>query len=222
VILSDNVPPGDTEPPDAAAPHHPVPTSELLIRVVASHKDSKMSVGELIDGMGGRAFSIILLLLTLPIAIPGPPGLPTFFSVPLLLVTAQLWLGRPAPWLPNLIRKRRFARDGLLSVLKKIRPRLAQLESICRPRLLRMTDRHGERWVGVFYFLCAIVLCNPIPIPFSHIPLAVAMTAFALGFVERDGYIIIGASIAALVGVAINISMTGGVLVLGLKLLHLA
>jgi hypothetical protein len=170
--------PSDTQSPDAAAPLHPLPTSELLIRVVAGHPDARMSVGELIDGMGGRAFSIILLLLTLPLAVPGPPGLPTAFSIP---------LGRPAPWLPNLIRKRRFARDGLLSILTKIRPRLALLESVCRPRLLRMTDRRGERWVGVFYFLCAIVLCNPIPIPFSHIPLAVAMTAYALGFVERDG-----------------------------------
>ena len=214
--------PNDKQSPDAAAPSDPLPTSELLIRVVASHPDPKMSVGELIDGMGGRAFSIILLLLTLPLAVPGPPGLPTAFSIPLLLVTAQLWMGRPAPWLPNLIRKRRFARDGLLAILRKIRPRLALLESICRPRLLRMTDRHGERWVGVFYFLCAIVLCNPIPIPFSHIPLAVAMTAYALGFVERDGYLIIGASIGALIGIVINISMTGGALVLGLKLLHLA
>lgn len=214
--------PSDSQSPDAAAPLDPIPTSELLIRVVGGHPDAKMSVGELIDGMGGRAFSIILLLLTLPLAVPGPPGLPTVFSIPLLLVTTQLWIGRPAPWLPNFIRKRRFARDGLLAILQKIRPRLARLESICRPRLLRMTDRHGERWVGVFYFLCAIVLCNPIPIPFSHIPLAVAMTAFALGFVERDGFLIIGASIGALVGVAINLSMTGGALVLGLKLLHLA
>ena len=108
--------PNDKQSPDAAAPSDPLPTSELLIRVVASHPDPKMSVGELIDGMGGRAFSIILLLLTLPLAVPGPPGLPTAFSIPLLLVTAQLWMGRPAPWLPNLIRKRRFARDGLLAM----------------------------------------------------------------------------------------------------------
>jgi hypothetical protein len=212
----------DSEPPDAAAPTQPIPTSELLIRVVGSHPDRKMSVGELIDGMGGRAFSIILLLLTLPLAVPGPPGLPTVFSVPLLLVTAQLWLGRPAPWLPGFARRHRFDRDGLLAILRKIRPRLAMLESVCRPRLLRMTDRHGERWVGVFYFLCAIVLCNPIPIPFSHIPLAIAMTAFALGFVERDGYILIGSAVGALAGIAINLSMTGGALLLGLKLLHLA
>lgn len=212
----------DSESPDAAAPAQPLPTSELLIRVVESYPHARMTIGDLIDGMGGRAFSIILLLLTLPVGVPGPPGLPTVFGIPLLLVATQLWLGRPAPWLPQIIRKRGFARDGLLSILHKIHPYLARLESICRPRLLRMTDRHGERWVGVFYFLCAIVLCNPIPIPFSHLPLGIAMTAFALGFVERDGYILIGAALGAIAGAAINISMTGGAFVLGLKLLNLA
>jgi len=211
-----------SQSPDAGAPPQPLPTSELLIRIVENYPKTKMSVGELIDGMGGRAFSIILLLLTLPIAVPGPPGLPTAFCIPLIIVTAQLCLGRPAPWLPNFVRKRTFTRDGLLVILRKIRPHLARLEGVCRPRLLRMTDRYGERWVGVFYFLCVVVLCNPIPIPFSHIPLAIALTALALGFVERDGFIIIGGAIGSLVGIAINISLTGSALLLGLKLLHLA
>jgi hypothetical protein len=213
--------PFDTKPPDAAAPPHPVPTSELLIRIVGTWPDDHMSVGELIDGIGGRAFSIIMLLLTVPIAIPGPPGLPTAFCIPLLLVTAQLCLGRPGPWLPNFIRKRRFSRDALLKTLKRIRPALAKLESVCRPRLLRMTDRTGERWVGAFYLICGIVLFNPIPIPFSHNPLAIALSIVALGFVERDGYVIIAGAIGAIAGIAINISLTGGALLLGLKLLHL-
>ncbi len=213
--------PFDTQPPDTAAPQHAVPTSELLIRIVSAWPDERMSVGELIDGIGGRAFSIIMLLLTIPIAIPGPPGLPTAFCIPLILVTAQLCLGRVGPWLPNFIRKRRFARDALLKTLKRIRPAMAKLESVCRPRLLKMTDRKGERWLGVFYLVCSIVLFNPIPIPFSHNPLAIALSTVALGFVERDGYVIIAGAVGALAGIAINISLTGGALLLGLKLLHL-
>jgi hypothetical protein len=213
--------PLDTEPPDAAAPPTPIPTSELLIRIVGSWPTAEMTVGELIDGIGGRAFSIIMLLLTVPIAIPGPPGLPTAFCIPLIIITVQLCLGRASPWLPGFIRKRRFARDALLKTLKRIRPALAKLEGVCRPRLLRMTDRTGERWLGIYYLICCIVLLNPIPIPFSHNPLATALSIVALGFVERDGYVIIGGAIAAIGGIAINISLTGGALLLGLKLLHL-
>jgi hypothetical protein len=198
-----------------------LPTSELLIRLVDCSTHDEMTVGELIDGLGGRAFSIILLLLTLPIAVPGPPGLPVIFAVPLLILTAQLWLGRPAPWLPGFVRRRRFSRSALLVVLRKVRPTLARLESICRPRLTALSDGLGQRWIGAFFFLCALVLTNPVPIPFSHLPLALALAVLSLGFVERDGVIMIGAMLAALAGVAINISLTGGVLVLGIKFLHL-
>lgn len=208
--------PGETE----ADQPPPLPTSELLIHLVRDSDREEMTVGTLIDGLGGRAFSIILLLLTLPIAVPGPPGLPMVFGVPLLILTAQLWLGRPAPWLPGFVRRRRFSRAALLTVLHKVRPRLAWLEGICRPRLTQMTGRIGQRWIGVFFFLCAIVLTNPVPIPFSHLPLALALMILSLGFVERDGVIIIVGAAGALAGIAINLSLTGGILVLGLKFLH--
>jgi hypothetical protein len=210
----------DIKPPDAAAPPTPIPTSELLIRIVADWPSAEMTVGELVDGIGGRAFSILMLVLTVPIAIPGPPGIPTAFCIPLLIVVVQLCLGRAAPWLPGIIRRRRFARDALLKTLRRVRPALAKLESVCRPRLLRMTDRRGERWLGIYYLFCCIILSNPIPIPFSHNPLAIALSIVALGFVERDGYVIIGGAIAAIGGIVINISLTGGALLLGLKLLH--
>jgi hypothetical protein len=215
----------DTELPPSLGPSEveqpPLPTSELLIHLVADGAEDAMTIGELIDGLGGRAFSIILLLLTLPIAVPGPPGLPVIFAVPLLILTAQLWLGRAAPWLPGFVRRRRFSRSALLIVLRKVRPTLARLENICRPRLTSLSDGVGQRWIGAFFFLCALVLTNPVPIPFSHLPLALALAVLSLGFVERDGVIMIGAMLAALAGVAINISLTGGALVLGIKFLHL-
>jgi hypothetical protein len=214
----------DTElPPDLAAPEHehPLPTSELLIHLVGQGAKDEMTVGELIDGLGGRAFSIILLLLTLPIAVPGPPGLPLVFGIPLLILTAQLWLGRPAPWLPGFVRRRRFSRGALLMVLRKVRPTLARLEAICRPRLARLSGEVGQRWIGAFFFVCSIVLTNPVPIPFSHLPLAIALMILSLGFVERDGVVMIAGAIGAIAGIAINLSLTGGVLVLGFKALHL-
>ena len=199
----------------------PLTTSELLIHLVDCGAHDGMTIGELIDGLGGRAFSIIFLLLTLPIAVPGPPGLPVAFAIPLLILSAQLSLGRPTPWLPGLVRRRKFSRKALLAVLYKVKPMLTRLEGVCRPRLTRLTDARGQRWIGAFLFLCALVMTNPVPIPFSHLPLAFGMALLSLGFVERDGGIIIVSALVAIAGIAINISLTGGVLVLGIKLLHL-
>jgi hypothetical protein len=62
---------------------------------------------------------------------------------------------------------------------------------------------------------------NPIPIPFSHLPLAVALVVLSLGYVERDGWVVIAGTVGALIGIAINVSVMGGILMLGAKLLHL-
>lgn len=196
------------------------PTSELLIRIVEGCPEGEVSVGNLIDGLGDRAFGIILLILSLPVAIPGPPGLPVIFGTPMLVFAAQLWLGHARPWLPSFVRQRKFPRATLLSLLRRVRPALAWLERVCRPRLLGMTDRLGERWLGAFIFICAIVLINPVPIPFTHLPLGFALAILSLGYVERDGFVILGGALAALVGMVINLSLTGGLLLVGFRFLQ--
>lgn len=201
--------------------HSPAPpTSELLIRIVEGCPEGEVSVGNLIDGLGDRAFGIILLILSIPVAIPGPPGLPVVFGTPMLVFAAQLWLGHARPWLPRFVRRRTFPRASLLSLLRRVRPTLAALENVCRPRWLALTDRRGERWLGAYIFFCAIVLINPVPIPFSHLPLGFALAILSLGYVERDGYVILGGVIAALIGMVLNLSLTGGLLVLGFRFLQ--
>jgi hypothetical protein len=122
--------------------------------------------------------------------------------------------------LPEIIKRRRFSRSALLKMLLRARPKLAKLESVCRPRLEKLSDRRGERWIGAFFFLCTLFLVNPIPVPFSHLPLAFALVILALGFVERDGVVIIVGTIASLIGVVINISLVGSAVMLGAKLFH--
>ena len=196
------------------------PTSRLLIRIVERCPEGQVSVGDLIDGLGDRAFGIILLILSIPVAIPGPPGLPIIFGTPMLVFAAQLWLGHHRPWLPGFVRRREFSKLSLLSVLRRVRPALAILEKVCRPRLLGLTEPLGERWLGAFIVVSCIVLINPVPIPFSHLPLAWALAVLFLGYVERDGWVILGAILAALVGMAINLSLTGSLLLLGFEFLR--
>jgi hypothetical protein len=209
------------EPEPKPKPDGELPTSDLLVQIVERHAGDEVAIGDLIDALGERAFGMILVILTLPAAVPGPPGLPTIFAVPILSVAAQLVLGRKRPWLPGFVRRRKVSHQLLLSIVRRVRPALKRLEDICRPRLMPLTGARGERFLGGFIFLCALVLLNPIPIPFSHIPLAVALVVVSLGYVERDGYIVIAGGIGALFGIIFNISLMGGVLVLAKKFLDL-
>ncbi len=208
--------------------HHPIPeagdppdlpTSDLLIQIVENCPPGDISIGHLIDGLGDRAFGLILLILAIPTAIPGPPGLPVVFGAPMLVFTAQLWLGYHHPWLPDFIRRRHFSRDALLPLVRRVRPVLARLERICRPRVLGLTEGTGERLVGAFFFVCALVLMNPVPIPFSHLPLGIALAILSLGYIERDGIVVIAGLLASVAGIAINLSLTGSAIVLGLRLI---
>jgi hypothetical protein len=201
-------------------PPQELPTSALLIRIVEACTRDEISVGDLIDGLGDRAFAIILLMLSLPIAIPGPPGLPAIFGAPMLIFTAQLCLGYHRPWLPGFVRRRRFSRSALLSLLRRVRPVLTRLEQVCRPRLLALTAGLGERLVGGFFFLSAAVLMNPVPIPFSHLPLGIALAILALGYVERDGIVVIAGLVGGIVGIVVNVSLTGSLFFLGMRFLH--
>ncbi len=208
---------------DAEEPSRPsevVPTSELLIDAVRHATHDRMSVGDLIDSLGDRAFSIFFLLLVLPTAIPGPPGIPFVFGIPLLFVTAQLWLGEARPRLPGFIRRRQFSRVAVLNMLSRARPSLARLESVCRPRLAQLSGRRGERWVAAFFFFCTLFLVNPIPVPFCHLPLAFALVILALGLVERDGAVILAGIAASLAGIVINVSLIGSAVLLGAKVFH--
>ena len=208
--------------PIGAAPSPPpaLPTSELLIRIVENCPEGDVSVGDLIDGLGDRAFGVILLILSLPVAIPGPPGLPIVFGTPLLIFAAQLWLGHAHPWLPRFVRRRTFPRMSLLSLLRRCRPILARMEKICRPRILAITTPTGERWLGAFIALSAAVLINPVPIPFSHLPIAIAIVIMSLGYIERDGIVILTGAVAAVAGIAFNLSLTGGLLLMGFEFLR--
>ncbi len=210
----------DAKDAEPETPDDALPTSELLIQTVEHGRADNMSVGDLIDGLGDRAFAIIFLLLVLPTAIPGPPGLPVVFGIPLMFVTAQLWFGRPKPWLPEIIKRRRFSRPALLAMLRGAQPKLARLEAVCRPRLHRLSGPRGERWIGAFFCFCTLFLVNPIPVPFSHLPLAIALVILALGLVERDGIVIIAGLIASVAGIVINVSLVGSALVLGTRLFH--
>ena len=63
------------------------------IEIVGSSGD----VDEAIEALGDRAYGLAMLMLALPMAVPisSIPGISTVFGIPLILIAAQLMLGRP-------------------------------------------------------------------------------------------------------------------------------
>jgi hypothetical protein len=198
--------------PDPAGSLEIAPTDECenasrrrfseVLEDLASRPSASISVADVLNAFGDKAFGALMLVFAAPNILPLPPGTSAVLGAPLLFVTAQLMMGRPSLWMPKVICERSIARDSFSTLTSKLTPLLRRSERYLKPRLTTLLNPASERVVGAVCLLLATILF--LPIPFGNIPPALAISAFALGILERDG-------LAALFGWA---TAAGSVLIL--------
>ena len=62
----------------------------------------RIFLSDVLDALGERALTTLMLVFALPNALPAPPGTSAVLGLPLLCLSAQLTTGRP-PWLPAIV-----------------------------------------------------------------------------------------------------------------------
>ena len=86
-----------------------------------------------------------------------------------------------------------MTREDYSGLVRRVSPLLARAEKLLVPRLLFITGDRGEKVIGAFCLLLAIILA--LPIPFANMLPAIAISMMALGVLERDGIWVIGGAI---------------------------
>ena len=183
-------------------PETPLPLSAVLTEI-ASNSEARISVDELMQRFGGRAFGALLFVFGLACLLPWPPGGTTIFGLPLVLLAPQLIIGASVPWLPAAIKRRTISTADLAKGLPRVIPWLQKAEAISRPRLVVLFGPLGERLIGLACLVLALVLI--LPIPGGNIPPALAVSTLSFALIQRDGLI-------ALLGYAM-VAASGAVLV---------
>ena len=173
---------------------------EALRRVVHTASGERVTLGDVVHGFGHRGFGLLMLLLGLPMALPvsAIPGISTLFGVPLIVIAAQLALGWPEPRLPRVLAERGVPRASLARMLVRAEPWLLKAERMTRPRLPWLTGWLAERTVGAICVVLAAVMA--LPIVGGNQPPGIAISLFAVGLLERDGWFVLfglGATVAA-------------------------
>ena len=181
-----------------------LPLSAILLEI-CDDPDPTVTVGEIVHRFGRRAFGALLFFFSAPNWLPLPPGSSTFLALPLVLLTPQVALGVQGPWLPRFIDDREMKRAELAKGIRKLIPTLRRIETVSRPRLLWMFGPVGDRLIGLTCFLLSLVLL--LPIPLGNMAPGVAIAAFGLAMVQRDG-------VLALIGYAVT-AISAGLLVIG-------
>lgn len=167
--------------------------------------DDTVRFGDLIERLDQRAFGILLVLLALPCAIPGPPAVTSFLGVPLFLVALQMIAQRSVPWLPRRLRDYELRQSVVNQFIARARKWVERLESISKPRLEILTSGHAERLLG--FLIAILALCIMIPLPLSNLPPGVAIVIMGFALIERDGVLLSIGLVASVIALIIMIGV---------------
>lgn len=184
--------------------------SELLVAAIERHSTECISLPKLALALRDRSWGGILLVFASINLLPLPPGTTTLTGVPLILITAQMALGRATPWFPKRLSQRSFTKTELRTLLAKLLPWERRIERILRPRLPRLTGHGAMRAMGCTSLLLSIILWLPIPLG-NHLP-ALSMTLFAVALIYRDGVVAILGGAASLLSLLVVFALGAGLL----------
>ncbi len=163
-----------------------------------------LSLKDALHHMDGRVYGILFLLLALPntLPIPSPPGLSGLTGVPIMLLGAQIALGRTTPWLPARIINYQMSLEWCERIAVKAQPTIDRVEKLLHPRLKWVGEGMWLRMAGALIILLSALLS--LPVPFGNVLPSIPIVMIALGMVEQDGYFIMA---GFTLGIAVTLGM---------------
>ncbi len=169
--------------------------SEILRDLTASATGERVSLRDMVQALGDRAF-----------------GLPQFF------VALQMALGLARPWLPSWLLDRSIARADFTTMVEKSMPHILRVERLLRPRWMLVSTPPAERLLGLLFALLATIVS--LPIPFGNQPPAAAMAVISIGLVVRDGLCVLLGLVIAAFAVALAAAVIAGGAAIVFVILH--
>ena len=186
----------------------PLPLSQRLAQIIESNAAAeRLSFTDLAAQLHSRAWGGLLFIFAAINVLPLPPGTSVFFAIPLMIVSAQMVLGRASPWFPAWINRRGVRKTELERLIAKIQGVETRIERVLKPRLARLTGPTATRLIGLVCLLLALLAA--VPIPLFHIAPAAAILLFGLALIYRDGALVIAAAVAAVLSLAVDTLLVG-------------
>ena len=192
---------------DQTASQDRVPTSVQLVRMLGrAEAETVVSMGWLMEQLGGRSFGLALLVMGVLGLLP---GISTIAALMVVWLAVQMMLGHEAAVLPRLVARRSIGVERLARLIGIVAPWLAWLERLVQPRwpILFQTT---ERLTGLTMLLLGLSML--LPVPFSQIVPAPVIMLLALAYLEEDGIALVLALIAALAALSLTAATIWGTL----------
>ncbi len=170
--------------------------SEVL-RDISDDARGEVTLGEVVQSFGRRAFGALLFVFAIPNMLPLPPGATTILGAPIVILAPQIAFGVRHLWMPKGLSDKPMKRAWFKNAYDRVAPTLTAIEKVSGPRLHWLLAPVSERLIGMICSVLAIVLI--LPIPLGNIAPAATIAVFGLALVQRDGVVaLVGYLMAAL------------------------
>jgi hypothetical protein len=162
---------------------------ELLDMMRPGEGDSRVSVADVLARVGGRSFPAVLLIPCIILVSPvsGIPGMPTVFSLIVLVITLQGLVGRRHLWLPGFLRNRSISADRMTRAIAWLSRPAEWMDRYSRNRLRILTNGPTR----FFAYAATAVMAASWPLlellPFVTSFSAGAIAMIMYGLMVRDG-----------------------------------
>jgi len=178
-------------PSDEHGYNEPASLDELLdqLATIARAEDG-VSLRAITIRLGDRSFGPLLLLaglVTLAPLIGDIPGVPTLMAAVVLIVATQILIGRERIWLPRWLLDRWVGASKVERAVAWLRRPARTVDRLLKPRLTRLAGRTGRRAIAVACIAIAALMPPMEFVPFSANGAGIALAAFGLGMIARDG-----------------------------------
>src|SRR3712207_6470678 len=161
------------------------PISRIVTEVALRCPGEEITLGEMAEAFGDRAFGLLILLLCLPSLLP---LMASVFGTPMLILGIQMGMGRRVPKLPGFIARRSIKHTDLLRLSGASSKWLRRIEQYVKPRPGFFTSPIGDRLFGWLTAYVALMLI--LPGPGTNGPPAFGNIVMALGLVEHDSRVV--------------------------------
>jgi hypothetical protein len=180
--------------------HDEMPISRRLFRLAEDAEGDIVTLDWILAQLHERAFGLFLLVLALPCCIPFLYGIPQVVALPLMFISAQILLGRKAPWLPKRLGAREVSKASLQNLAERAKPWLERVEALSRPRFAALTHAPFDRFVGLALVLFSASIL--VPLPGTNTVPGFAVVLISMGLLQRDGILVLVGSVIGTVWIA--------------------
>ena len=166
--------------------------ADTLESTLASDNANGPSIGEITDAVGEKGFGLLLVVLSLPSALPVPaPGYSTPFGIVIALIALQMLLAREQVWLPERLQKVRIKPSLAKKMIGAATKFLRFIERFIRPRQQWIGSRKGQAALAIVIAIMACLMM--LPIPLTNTAPAMVIFLIGVGLSEEDGLLALGA-----------------------------